>query len=59
MKCGPDQKTIEICENITFLEKSLHFVVVLEQVLMQSMHTEYVAWVSYYPFHTGCIFTVF
>lgn len=40
MKCGPDQKTIENCENIT-LEKSLHFVVVLEQVLMQSMHTEY------------------
>lgn len=39
MKCGPDQKTIETFKNITFLENSLHFVVVLEQVLMQSKHT--------------------
>jgi len=38
MKCGPDQNTVEICEKITFLEKSFHFVV-LDQVLMQSMHT--------------------
>lgn len=39
-ECGPDQKIIEICENIPFLEKSLHSVVVLEQVLMQNIHTE-------------------
>lgn len=38
-ECGPDQKNIEICESVPFLEKSLNFVV-LEQVLMQSIHTE-------------------
>lgn len=59
MKCGPDQKTIEICENITTPENSLHFLPVLEQVLMQSMCTEDVAWAAYYPFHTDWIFTVF
>lgn len=39
MEYGPDQKTIETFKNITLLENSLHFVVVLEQVLMQSKHT--------------------
>lgn len=31
MKCGPDQKTIEICENITTPEKSLHFLLFLNK----------------------------
>lgn len=54
-ECGPDQKIIEICESVPFLEKSLNFVV-LEQVLMQNIHTESVAWASYYSVLTNCNF---
>lgn len=35
---GPDQKIIEICENVPFLEESLHSVVFLDQ--MQNIDTE-------------------
>lgn len=37
-ECSPDQKITEICENVPFLEKSLHSVVILEQVFMQNTH---------------------
>lgn len=57
-ECGPDQEITEICENVPFLEKSLHFII-LEQVLMQNVYTENVAWASYYPVLTDCNFLCF